>query len=123
MLGGDTIGVFKIRYTPPGKQNDLYNSCWNGRDSASIIAMPTYWSNSGMYRPLQTEGTLYGKPISLQNRKDGNQLDIYYDGMHVATLRISGDRPQSGLVYQADLEPHVLKALALFTSLPYSYFR
>jgi hypothetical protein len=123
MLGGDTIASFRIIYTPAGKNTDLYAACWNGQDSATIVPMPAYWSNSGMYRPLQTEGTLYGKPISLQNRKDGNQLDMYYDSLHVATLRISADRPQAGIIYQADLEPRVLKALALFSSLPYSYFR
>jgi hypothetical protein len=66
---------------------------------------------------------LYGKPFTILTSKNGNQLDAWYNETLVATLLLCGDIPSNGVLYQSDLEPRVLKALAMFTSLPLSYFR
>jgi hypothetical protein len=122
-LGNDTIARFRIRNGRSAEFNDPYTEMWDGMDSASVIPMPDTWANGGNYNSIYLRGTLYGKSLVMQNMKDGNQLDAYYDSVHVATLRVTGDRPRNGVLYKANIPPQVMKAMAMFTCLPYSYFR
>lgn len=121
--GVDTIATFSLEYGMADVFADNYNQCWDGEDSATIIPMPSFWSNKGTYLAIHVTGTLYGKPFVIQNSKDGFQMDVYYDNVHVATLRVVDDKPRDGMMYKNDLEPKVLKTLAMFTCLPYSYFQ
>jgi hypothetical protein len=122
LLGPDTIGEFKFKYGRKEGLKENFTHYWNGQDSATITPLPSNWTNTGLYKELHVDGTLYGKPFTLQNSKENSQLDVYYDGMHIATLRVLGDVPRDGMVYYADVEEKVLKALTTFTSLPFSFF-
>lgn len=121
-LEADTIATYQFFTGQPDKGEDVFNRCWNGVDSATIMPMPKSWNNDDLYNPLSVEGTLYEKPFRFSNHKAGNQLDIYYDAKHVATLRVNNGRPTDGILYNADVPAHVLKALAMFTTLPYGFY-
>jgi len=121
-LEADTIGTFEFYPGQPNEEEDVFTSCWNGVDSATIMPMPNRWNNDDLYNPISVEGTLYNKPFRFSNHKAGNQLDIYYDAKHVATLRVNNGLPTDGILYNADVPAYVLKALAMFTTLPYGFY-
>lgn len=121
-LEADTIGRFSIMPRQPEEYGDVFTRFWNGTDSSTVLPMPGKWSNEDLYNPLSVNGELYGKPFRFSNHKAGNQLDIYYDGMHVATLRVDNGRPVDGILYYADVPEKVLKALAMFSTLPYAWY-
>ncbi len=121
-LEADTIGTFEFFPGQPNEPGDVFTSFWNGVDSATIMPMPDRWNNDDLYSPISVEGTLYDKPFRFSNHKAGNQLDIYYDAKHVATLRVNNGRPTDGILYYADISPEALKALAMFTTLPYGFY-
>ncbi|MCU0395871.1 MAG: hypothetical protein MUF29_08170 [Chitinophagaceae bacterium] len=123
MLGADTIARFRLDYGKSAQFSNLFRECWNGSDTATRVPMPAAWSNQGSFVPIYITGQLYGKPFTLQNSRDGFQMDMYYDGQHLATLRVTEDRPRDGMLYRNDADARVLQALAMFTCLPFSSFR
>lgn len=121
-LETDTIGIFSMQAEFADNPEDMFTRFWNGTDSSTILPMPEKWSNTDLYNPLSVRGELYGKPFRFTNHKAGNQLDVYYDAKHVATLRVDNGRPVDGILYEADVPEKALKALAMFTTLPYAWF-
>jgi hypothetical protein len=119
----DTIAVFNISRGKSNEYRGSYSFYWDGVDSATITPLATDWNNRHSYSAITLTGSLYGKPFTILTSKNGNHLDAWYNETLVATLLLSGDIPSNGVLYQDDLEPRVLKALAMFTSLPLSYFR
>ncbi|MCU0388907.1 MAG: hypothetical protein MUE71_09905 [Chitinophagaceae bacterium] len=122
LRGSDTIGWFNIQQTPTGKSPDNLNYMWDGKDSASIKPMPGHWNTSGPYNLMSIKGQLYGKEILFTNSKGGNQLDVWYDNLHVATFKTEDYLPREGILYNVEIPDEVLKVLGMLTSLPFGYY-
>ena len=120
--GSDTIGFFKIEKSAPSKRKDYLSQMWDGEDSATINAIPKHWSLEGTYKLMSLKGELYGKEVLFSNSKGGNQLDVWYDNLHVATFKVENNMPREGILYGADIPDEVLKVLGMIASLPYSYY-
>jgi hypothetical protein len=116
-----------MRFGQAKEFTDRFTHCWDGRDSASITAMPEYWNNSSAdagiaMAPVFLEGSLYGKSFVIQNTKGGNQLDLLTDGRLLATLNINYDRPTRGFLFGVPDDTRLLKAMCMLSSLPFGYF-
>jgi hypothetical protein len=118
-MEADTIAWYGFTSGSPSTSPDIATSCWDGENAESIIPMPRSWSNTDFFNSFFVSGFLYGKSFSLENRKAGNQLDVYYDNIHEATLRVDNGMPRDGIIYKADIPKPILKALTMFVTVPF----
>jgi hypothetical protein len=122
MAGPDTIALFNMVRPDSSDMHDPYPYCWDGADSTTIEPMLWAANNLAGHVPLNIKGILYGKPFTISNLKAGNQLDIFYDEQHIATLRVKNNAPLDGIIYYADISRDALRVLGMFACLPYAYY-
>jgi hypothetical protein len=123
LAGNDTIAHFYISRISDKLEEDAYGFGWDGKDSATVFAMPALWNNPGLYHPLQLSGTLYGKPFRILPGQTANQWIFFIDGAKAGMLSLAGDRPMSGALLQDSLPANWADAMFVFGCLPCSMLR
>jgi len=119
-INGDTLATFKIANKTDPFSLTNYDHMWDGKDSTSIIPLPSEWNNKIPERDMIISGKLGKDAFTMITWKGIRIKEFYINNQPVITV-LGRSGPLSGQVFHP-VSAHQLKAFAILSSLPYSYF-
>jgi hypothetical protein len=119
-LGTDTLARFTIKDNKEASLPTTYDRMWDGKDSTTIIPLPTNWTNKKTQKDIVISGNIGGNSFKMKTMKETRIKDFYIDDQLMITFH-GHDEPVSAFVFQP-ITMRQLKIFTILSLLPYSYF-